>query len=119
MRKLIFVLLLLTPTLALAAKPTPNPAEYTVAVHVCSSLLTRGVATFGFPDVPVQHLVAVIDAKTYELDAVPDHTELLRVGDYKAKIVQDGKPQDYEYRRIYEFLFPDGKTRQFLVVGEE
>lgn len=118
MKKVLFALLLLVPTLALAVKPAPNPADYTVAVHVRSSRLTSELdPTAGFPR--TQHLVVVIDAKTYELLAEHSNDKLLRVGDYKAKIVVDEETQGYEYHRIYEFLFPDGKTLQFLVVGEE
>ena len=49
---------------------------------------------------------------------------LLRLGDYKAKLLPDDSsispnpPADYEYQRKYEFLLPDGKTRKFLVMGE-
>jgi hypothetical protein len=129
MKKVLFALLLLTPALTMAAKPAPNPADYTVAVHVRSSSLSK-VAS-GVSETSL-HLVAVIDAKTYELDTISPCQNLLRVGDYKAKIVQeksrygrdpqptpDDTTQAYEYHRVYEFLFPDGKTRKFTVVGEQ
>jgi hypothetical protein len=118
MKKLLFALLLLVPTLALAARPAPDPADYTVAVHVRSSHLTNELDPESSSQ-ETQRLVVVIDAKTYELLAEHMSDKLLRVGDYKAKIVVDDETQGYEYHRIYEFLFPDGKTQQFLVVGEE
>ncbi|MGA3343272.1 MAG: hypothetical protein ABSC76_00255 [Terracidiphilus sp.] len=121
MKRSILVILLLVSATAWAEKVKPNPADYTVAVHVRSSHLlddcNNDRVFFQCPG--IQHLIVVIDAKTYELAGAPEHAEVLRIGDYKAKIVQDGKPQDYEYRRIYEFLFPDGTTRRFWVVGEE
>ena len=39
-------------------------------------------------------------------------------GDYKAKLVKDEHLTAYESTQIYEFLFPDKKTRKFIVVGE-
>ena len=44
--------------------------------------------------------------------------DLLRIGDYKAKIIKDGTPGSFEYQRIYEFLMPNGGTRQYKVVAE-
>jgi len=41
------------------------------------------------------------------------------VGDYKAKVEKDNTQRTYEYERIYEFLFGDGSTRRYWVVGEE
>jgi hypothetical protein len=116
MKKVFFALLLLIPTLTLTAKAAPNPADYPVVVHVRSSSLSRAASPLSFMSL---HLVAVIDAKTYELDTLGGEFYLLRVGDYKAKIVQNDAHKDYEYHRVYEFLFPDGKTRKFTVVGEE
>ncbi len=117
MKRVALALLFLGSALAWAEKP--NPADFPIKVHVQASRLFDEVMTPKGPTYHgTQHLVAVIDGKTYELDGAADHTELLRVGDYKAKLVETGRERDYEYRRIYEFLFPDGKTRQFLVVGE-
>jgi hypothetical protein len=44
---------------------------------------------------------------------------LLRVGDYKAKVEKDNTQRTYEYERVYEFLFADGSTRRYWVVGED
>jgi hypothetical protein len=44
--------------------------------------------------------------------------DLLRIGDYKAKILKDETSRPYEYERTYEFHFADGKTRRYVVVGE-
>jgi hypothetical protein len=66
----------------------------------------------------VQHLVVLIDGKTCELDGMPEHPGVLRLGDYKAKLLKQDETRSYEYRWTYEFLFPDGKTRDFLVVSE-
>ena len=45
-------------------------------------------------------------------------TDLLRVGDYKARIFKDEKDRPYEYQRTYEFLISDGGIRRYVVVGE-
>ena len=44
--------------------------------------------------------------------------QLLVLGDYKAKLVKDEHRTTYDSYQVYEFLFPDGKTRKFQVVGQ-
>jgi len=123
MKKIFLVILLLMP---LAAWAKPKPADYTITVHVKSSHMNYECDTliFGHPDCGNrQHLNVIIDGKKYELDG-GQRDYLLHVGDYKAKILADDSPDniapegDYEYRLKYEFLFPNGKTRKYLVVGE-
>lgn len=126
MKKIPFVILLLTPALAFAA-PKPEPAEYTVAVHVYSSGMVSVCNNFlGNAGCKLrEHLNAVIDGKKYELNSKEYADAALLTGDYKAKLITDeppdpytGKPPtSYEYHQIYEFLFPDGKTRRYIVVG--
>jgi hypothetical protein len=41
---------------------------------------------------------------------------LLNLGDYRTRITTDQKTP-YDFNRVYEFLLPDNKTRQFQVVG--
>lgn len=122
MKKAIFAILLMVPVLAWAK---PKPADYTLTVHVQSSRMVLACDMF-LDHVGCGkslHLNVVIDGKKYELDA-GDYDYLLRLGDYKAKLLPDDSsdgenpPAAYEYRRKYEFLFPDGKTRKFSVVGE-
>ena len=73
---------------------------------------------------PVQMLSVIINGKKYELegDALKGTREggvtLLALGDYKAKLVLDVHKTTYESSQIYEFLFPDNKTRKFLIVGQ-
>jgi hypothetical protein len=43
---------------------------------------------------------------------------VLPVGDYKARISKEKISPDHEYSRVYEFLFADGTTRRYNVVGE-
>ncbi len=45
-------------------------------------------------------------------------TLVLRTGDYQAKTVKSNDEHPYEYALVYEFLFPDGETRQYYVVSE-
>ena len=116
MYKALFAFLLLTPALALATKLTLSSADYTITVHVQSSQLTLNCETGGCSW--AQRLAVLIDGKKYELLSAGVETKLLRVGDYKARTVKDVTATAYEYGRIYEFLFADGKTRQYTVVGE-
>ena len=112
MKKILIAILLIAPALSWADKPKPNPVDYTVAVHVQSSRLLQFCG-----DGMRQDLSVAIDGRKHELQAW-FKGELLRVGDYKAKITLDETKHSYEYSRTYEFLFPDGQTRLYYVVGE-
>lgn len=112
--------LLILPTIAWAK--TPNAAN-TVTVHVQTSRLIT--LCQGSVCSLTQHLDVLVDGKRYELDT-EKHGEffsnfggkLLKVGDYQATVTDDDQSAGYEYRRRYQFVFPDGKTRTYLVVGE-
>ncbi len=123
MKRALFVFLLLMPVLSWAK---PKPTDYAITVHVQSShVVSMCNDILGHPNCEKkQHLSALIDGKKYELDSNGDLDVMLRTGDYKAKLLPDEQRigdiplGDYEYRRRYEFLFPDGKTRKYTVVGE-
>ncbi|MFZ1084428.1 MAG: hypothetical protein WAN35_05650 [Terracidiphilus sp.] len=121
MKKLLFTLLLLMPALVCQAKekpapkPAPNPADYQVAVHVQSSHFVHICSHDCFWE---QYVTVLIDGKKYDLFDSNAAYYLLRVGDYKAKIFKDETNHTFEYQRTYEFLLPDGDTRQYSVVAE-
>lgn len=108
MKKLALTILLLASALAWSGSD-PNPAEYTVNVHVSSSSIATGGA---------QDLSVIIDGKKYELLCEYATRELLALGDYKAKLVKDWHKTAYDSSQVYEFLFPDKKTRKFIVIGQ-
>jgi hypothetical protein len=110
MKKLTLAILLLLSTVTLAADP--NPADYTINVHVTTSRMVIEVASTGFD----QRLDVIIDGKKYVLESGQVNV-LLALGDYKAKLVRDEHRTTYDSRQTYEFLFPDGKTRRFEAVG--
>jgi hypothetical protein len=90
--------------------------QHSVNVHVVSSHWGT------WPGSPAaQTLNIIIDGKKYELEAAasanPWDMALLAPGDYKAKLVRDVHKTAYESSQVYEFLFPDKKTRRFIVVG--
>jgi hypothetical protein len=121
MKKVLFALLFLTPALAWAEKPAPKPADYTISVHVQASRLTTdcGDVTGGSSICWwLQRLTVLIDGKKYELDSNIKTADLLRVGDYKAKLLKEETKRPYEYMRNYEFLFSDGTTRVYSLAGE-
>ena len=72
--------------------------------------------------IAVLRLLAIIDGKKYTLDALTffnyAKVTLLEVGDYKAKLVRNVHRTAYESSQTYKLLFPDGKTRKFVVVGQ-
>jgi hypothetical protein len=109
MKKLAVVILLLFTALAWAGS-APNPADYTINIHVSSS-------RWNGHD-PLR-LKVLIDGKKYELQATDFGSPLLAPGDYKAKTVEV-KVKDahaYDVYGTYEFLFPDKKTRRFNLIG--
>jgi hypothetical protein len=118
MKIVLFAIFLLAPVLALADKP--NPADYTIAVHVQSSRLVNMCmsdakgSTCGW----APRLTVLIDGKKVELQDQNFRLDVILPGDYKAKIVKENTSHSYEYSRTYEFLFPDGTTRKYIVVGE-
>ncbi len=122
MKKVLFVILFLSSTLAWGKT---KPEEYTITVHVQSSgLVLTCDYIFGKQDCESrQHLNVVIDGKKYEMISSDYPKVALVTGNYKAKLLADDSenpadpPQSYEYHQRYEFLFPDGKTRKYLVVG--
>ena len=112
--------LFLMPALAWAG--SSKPSGPTVTIHVQASQLVTLCEPQCYRS---QHLTVIIDGKKYELD--PDKSitlradtslGVLRVGDYQATIVSDEQQGTYEYHRKYRITFPDGKTRDYLVVGE-
>lgn len=106
----LFALLFLLSAFAWAGSNS-NPAE-TVNVHVSRSRMVPEAGP------RFQRLDVVIDGKKYELESEKPVNVLLSLGDYKAKIVQDDHKVTYDSYKIYEFLFPDQKTRKFIVVGQ-
>jgi hypothetical protein len=103
---LITLLLFAVSTVTVAA-----PNDYPVAIHVHSSyfLYNNGGVS--------QMLDTVIDGKKFMLADFATG-QLLAIGDYKAKFIKDEHKTPYESHQVYEFLFPDGKTRNFNVVGQ-
>jgi hypothetical protein len=110
MHKLTLPVLLLLSTFAQASDP--KPADNTVTIHVSATRIAFGGHGSS------QDLDVVIDGKKYELLSELGLNQLLALGDYKAKLVRDDHRNTYDSYQVYEFLFPDGKTRKFDVVGQ-
>ncbi len=114
MKNILFAFLLFLQPLVCAARTAPNPNDYTIDVLVVSSRLSDEIGL-----VRAQLLTVLIAGKKYQLESNLGGMDLLRVGDYKAKILHDKQDRAYEYELKYEILFPDGKTREFIVVSED
>ena len=112
MKKIALMFLLLQTSLALGASDKPNPADFTVKVHVISS----GTPWDGAASVQV--LETVIDNQAVELRAT-NSTGLLALGDYPARLLagwqQPKHPNSYDIYRAYDLLMPDGAKRTFVV----
>ena len=119
MKKTVLLALLLLSTFCWAQ---PNPDQYSINVHVSSSRWFN--ASDGTNSRALQSLSVTIGGKKYELEyfsrrsTIEGGAAVLAPGDYKAKLVKDEHMTAYESTQVYEFLFPDKKTRKFIVVGE-
>jgi hypothetical protein len=105
--KKIALAFLLVCSICACASQAPNPADYTIDVHVTSSW-------------PYYiRLKVVIDGKKYELEGLDNEATLLAPGDYKAKMItlKVKDPHSYDVYKHYEFLFSDKKTRNYNLVG--
>jgi hypothetical protein len=118
MKKVVLALLLLAPSLASAEKAAVNPADYTIKVHIKSSRLIY--IGSGTNTQAVEDLMVLIAGKSYELTNAAPRNSVLRLGDYPAKIVEvkGQTKKSYEDGTVYEFLLPDGSTRNFYTAGE-
>lgn len=128
MKKFLIALLLMMPMMAWAEKP--NPADYTVKVQVQHSRIALDcdkVSSGSSICAWQQHLTVLIDGKKIELMGpttskkiytLPGPMNVLRAGEYAAKVAKDNNDHTYEYTMSYEFLFADGETRKYQVVGE-
>jgi len=109
-KHLLLFALLLCAMSAFAAKK-PDPADYNVTVHVTASRV----------DGCIRELDAVIGGVNYQLSAacakIPISVGVLKLGDYKAKLVKDDRSSAFFIMQAYEILFPDGTKKKFDVVG--
>ena len=123
MKRMLLLVLLMLPALGWTEKPAPNSADYTLAVHVQASRVALDCSDVtGGSNVCFwnQHLNVTIDGKKYEMvgNRARKSVYLLRLGDYKAKVLKEDTSRTYEYNRSYEFLFVDGTIGDFQVTGE-
>jgi hypothetical protein len=116
MKKLALALLLLQTGLLLAATDKPNPADFTVKVHVVSSGWQSIYGSNGY----FQILETVIDNQPVELGYVETSAGILALGDYPARIspsIHGPKNRNsYDIYRGYDLLMPDGTARTYTVV---
>ncbi len=120
MKRVLIALFLFATSFLVAQDVKPNPSDYAITVHVQSSQLVNvcGSDIKGSNCGWMPKLTVTIDGRKYEIEENRQRSDLLRTGDYKARILKDETKLTYEYRRIYELQFADGKTRQYVVVGE-
>ena len=109
----IATLLLFFSVLAWAGNNS-NQADYTINVHVNASHLVFNGRSIAY----AQKLDVVIDGKKYELESTAFPNAVLAIGDYRARLTKDEHMGTYDSIQVYEFLFPDQKTRKFMLVGQ-
>jgi hypothetical protein len=112
--KRILLLLSLLWVLELSGQ-TPTPSAYPIQVRVTDSKMVL----LGTESAFRQNIGVLIDGKKYRLQSIGMPNSLLVLGDYKARIVKDDHGKGaYDRWQVYEFQFPDHKTRQYLVVEQ-
>jgi hypothetical protein len=65
-----------------------------------------------------QQLDVTIEGKKYRLLSEADYFRLLYLGDYQARLKKEYSENSYEFLRVYEIKFPDGKTHSYDVTEE-
>jgi hypothetical protein len=94
----------------------PSANDYNINVHVSATRMVRDARNSA---AHYQELTVIIDGKKYELESLDMPNALLMLGDYKARLLKDQHwAGTYDSWRVYEFLLPDNRKRQFLVVGQ-
>jgi hypothetical protein len=108
------ICLLFASTICAHAKTPPNPADYTVTVHVTGSHFRSSYGSSLVFD-------CLIDGKKIELSGSPllnpQLPAVLKPGDYRARIIQTNKYPAYLNTDHYQLLLPDNKTADFAVTG--
>lgn len=108
-------LLLLMSTTVYAQQPSNS--VYPLTVHVFSSEVGANCATVA-PPFNCGVLSVTIDGKRYRLEGSRASANVLRTGNYQARIVKDEAVGPAGYVRQYELLFANGKTATYQVVAE-
>ena len=93
----------------------PDPATYTVKLHVSSAQYAAG---------PLLEILSVtIDGRHYQIEGPTSSAKvygngngLLNLGDYPAKLVIDTHKTSYESNQAFQLLLPDGSVRTFSVI---
>jgi hypothetical protein len=114
MRKFLFALVLSLPAAVFAQIPAA-PADYPITIHVMYSRYQLNPGQY-------QLLEVVINGQRMELKSEgASGVGVLALGDYPAQTHKykfaPSKPNGYDTFVTYRFLLPDGKIRDFDVVG--
>jgi hypothetical protein len=116
MKKFVLALFLVQSISLFAAKPSSNPADYPITVHIVYSRYIPGTGG----QVGYQQLDTIIHGQQVEL-AGENGLGVLALGDYKAQLSTTNfipkHLNGYDTFVVYRFLLPDGTIRDFDVVG--
>ncbi len=116
---LVVVLVLMISSGGAAVWASPDPAQFTVNMHVSKSYL-EVIPNRPLNDV-AQRLDVTTDGHHLVLSARPAgkrQDALLPLGDYKARIKKEGNAPNGAYWRQYEILLKDGSTWAGDVMSE-
>jgi hypothetical protein len=118
MKKFALALLLMQAPFIFGEKPSSNPADYPITVHVVVSRFIPGTKEEAYH----QQLEVIIDGQRMELRSEGGSgLGVLALGDYKAQLSNTGfvpkHPNGYDTFVTYRFLLPQGVIRDFDVTG--
>ncbi len=125
MKKLVAVLfIMLCTTLALSADK-PNPADFTIRVHISASSIQHLYGN----GLPVLTVEAILNGKNIELSGFAEHFNdsghksgnnfmLLTPGDYQARLIKDVHNSDNTaIHQEYDILLTDGIVWHCITTG--
>jgi hypothetical protein len=90
-----------------------------VAYPLTATVVSSRISNLGAPGGDYLEVQALIDGHHLILrsDNLTGY-DVLKLGDYKAKLVSDKHKKPYLTQQVYEIQYPDGATEKFLVIGE-
>ena len=121
MKKIVVVLFLVLCSTSLYAKDKPNPADYTIKVHI-SAAHFRNIFAQDPRQCDLLDADVIVNGIKLELAGpaivIEKRFSLIRPGDYFAKLTKEIHNQDGSaFVQDYEILLPDGTTWKCYTFG--
>ncbi len=121
--KIFLTLLLITAFLGIATRVSSaqnESATSDLVADVVETRLAHPCYQTGSSNscIEVLDIKAVIDGRTFWLEASKAKHGLLELGKYNVRLSKDEHPASSKFWRTYTFVYPGGGTEDFGVIGE-